>query len=311
MTSRRSDVVDIARAVAILAMIAYHLIWDLANFGLVPPGTPFTPAMRMASNAIAAAFLALVGLSLVLARRAGSPSGAFRKRLIVIAFAAALTSAASFLVEPRAPILFGILHCIAVASLLAAPLLKVPALVASAVGALAIAAPRIFSAEVLESPILQWIGLGSNAPTTLDWRPLLPWAGCVWLTLGLAKQAPNRFWESGLMRWRAAGAPGAALAWLGRHSLAIYLAHQPILFACLFVASNGLGFGYAREKQAFLATCRPACVESGGAIETCERSCACAMDKEIRSRWGARLSEFLGSDEAVTSTVESCAVEAR
>jgi len=311
MKSRRSDVVDIARAVAILAMIAYHLIWDLANFGFLPPGAPFVPGMRLASNAIAAAFLALVGLSLVLADRAGSSRGAFFKRLAMIACAAASTSAASFAVEPQAPILFGILHCIGVASLLATPLLKLPGIAASALGALAIAAPRLFSSPEFDLPVVQWIGLGWGEPATLDWRPLLPWGGVVWLTLGLAKLAPDGFWESPVTGWRAVGRPSAALAWLGRHSLAVYLTHQPILFACLFLASYGLGLASTSERETFLATCRPACVEAGGAIETCQRSCTCAVDKEMKMRFGARLSEFLGSQEDMNSAVESCAAEAR
>ena len=308
----RSDVVDIARAVALVAMFAYHLVWDLADYGFLPPGTPFTPPMRLASNAIAVTFLALVGVSLVMADRGGRRSGAFWKRCALIAAAAGLTSAVTLVVEPQAPIVFGILHCIALASLLAAPLLRIPAGAACAIGLSALLAPRVFSAPAFDAPLVQWIGLGLHEPATLDWRPLLPWAGFVWLTLGLARLLPSRFWQSRPMVWRARARLMSALTWLGRHSLAIYLTHQPVLFAGLFVASAALGLGASRERDAFLAACRPACVESGGAIELCERSCVCVADKAMRATLGAQLLAKIWPDTHPTqSAAESCAVEAR
>jgi uncharacterized membrane protein len=307
----RSDVIDIARAVALIAMFAYHLIWDLADNGFIDPAAPFTPGMRWASNAIASAFLALVGLSLVLADRGGRRSGAFLKRLTIIAAAAVLVTATTFVIAPQAPIWFGILHCIALASLFAAPLMRIPAMATVAIGLLALLAPKLFSFEAFDAPFLQWIGLGKHAPSTLDWRPLLPWAGVVWLTLGLAGLAPNRFWRSSVMVWRARGRLASALAWLGRHSLALYLAHQPVLFASLFVASAALSPGVEREREAFLAACRPACVESGGGIETCERSCACVADKEIKATMRARfISKFWRDRNGAELAVQSCMTEA-
>ncbi len=50
-------------------MAAYHLSWDLADFGLVSPLLPFTPPMRLLSHTVASAFLALAGVSLALAHR--------------------------------------------------------------------------------------------------------------------------------------------------------------------------------------------------------------------------------------------------
>ena len=52
-----------------LGMFGYHLTWDLADFGFIDSGVPFSPAFRLYSHVVASAFLALAGASLVLARR--------------------------------------------------------------------------------------------------------------------------------------------------------------------------------------------------------------------------------------------------
>jgi uncharacterized membrane protein len=61
--------------------------------------------------------------------------------------------------------------------------------------------------------------------------PLAPWAGFVFAGIALAHALAAQ-------KWRAL-APLArtprALRWLGRHSLLLYMLHQPIFFALLWV----------------------------------------------------------------------------
>ena len=125
--SRRVDAIDCARGLALVGMAIYHLSWDLADFRLAPPWLPFTPQMRLFSHVVASAFLVLVGVSLALAHRKGLNPRAFWRRLAIVAGAAALVTAGSFVFAPSEPITFGILHCIAVASLLAWPFVIAPA----------------------------------------------------------------------------------------------------------------------------------------------------------------------------------------
>ena len=183
----RVDAIDCARGVALIGMALYHLSWDLADYRLVSPMLPFSPPMRLFSHAVASAFLALVGVSLALAHRDRLNLPAFWRRLAIVAGAAALVTAASFVFAPGEGIWFGILHCIAVASLLALPFVEAPALASLAVGALAIAIPFFVRSTLFDPPALLWLGLGEALPNTLDWRPLLPWAGVVFLGLGVAR----------------------------------------------------------------------------------------------------------------------------
>ena len=199
----RVDAIDCARGLALVGMAVYHLSWDLADFRLAPPWLPFTPQMRLFSHIVASAFLVLVGVSLALAHRKGLNSRAFWRRFAIVAGAAALVTAGSFVFAPSEPITFGILHCIAVASLLAAPFVNAPAWASLAMGFAATAAPWLGRSTLFDPPWLLWLGLGEALPNTLDWRPLLPWAGVVFLGLGIAR-LPGVL--EGLMsskRWRA------------------------------------------------------------------------------------------------------------
>jgi uncharacterized membrane protein len=273
-THGRIAAIDVARGLALLGMGVYHLSWDLAYFGFAPPNFPYSPGMRVFSHVVACVFLGLVGVSLAIAHRDGPRWGAFLRRLAIVAGAAALVSVATMLMAPDETIWFGILHCIFAASLLAAPLLRAPAWVALVAGGVALAAPRVLASPAFNPPWLVWLGLGTVDPSTLDWRPLLPWAGVTWIGLGLTRLALPRLLASRLAR-RRPGPPGRAVAFAGRHSLAIYLVHQPILFGLLFAGAQLSGEAARHDRERYIAACRPACVEGGGDIEACARACEC------------------------------------
>ncbi len=267
--------VDAARGVALGGMVVYHLIWDFAHFGLVAPTAPFAPATRALSHVVASAFLALVGVSQALAHPHGLRRAAFLKRLALIAGAAALVTAASYAIDASEPILFGILHCIFAASLIAALFVAAPPWAALIGGALAVAAPFVFTSAAFNPPALVWLGLGTAAPNTLDWRPLLPWAGVVLIGLGVAQAASQLLSGWRWTAWRPMRWPGRAFAFAGRHSLVLYLVHQPILFGLLFAATDLTGFTAGWRRAEFESVCRRECAAGGGAPDFCAAACGC------------------------------------
>ena len=259
-------------------MAIYHLSWDLADFRLAPPTLPFTPQMRLLSHIVASAFLVLVGVSLALAHRSGVNLRAFWRRFAIVAGAAALVTAGSFAFAPSEPITFGILHCIAVASLLAWPFVTAPAWASLAMGFAAIVAPSLGRSALFDPPWLLWLGLGEALPNTLDWRPLLPWAGVVFLGLGAARLPGVLTWLKRPDRWRARLAPARSICFAGRHSLPIYLVHQPIFLGLLW-ALTALGpLAPKADRSAFLASCQHACVAKGRPAAECETGCRCVAD---------------------------------
>ena len=234
---RRRDIVDVFRALALFGMVGYHLTWDLAYFGFVDRHVPFAPLMRVYSHSVASAFLLLVGVSLALAHRDGPRWRGFFWRLIKIVAAAALVTVGSLIFAPEFAIWFGILHCIAAASVIAALFLSAPIGVAFVVGWAAIVAPHFIQSADLNAPAVVWLGLGTEDPSTLDWRPLLPWAGVAWIGFDLARLALPKIETSRLWLWQAKSAPARGLAFLGGHSLAFYLIHQLVLLGLLFWVS--------------------------------------------------------------------------
>ncbi|MCA3674660.1 MAG: DUF1624 domain-containing protein, partial [Methylobacterium sp.] len=114
----RLPIIDAARGVAIVAMVIYHFGWNLSFLELIPVDLRDFPLWIWFGHAIAASFLALVGVGLVLAHGQGFGRERFLRRLAFVVGAAALVTAGTYLVFPDRFIFFGILHHIALASLL-------------------------------------------------------------------------------------------------------------------------------------------------------------------------------------------------
>src|SRR4029079_12219855 len=121
---RRFDTVDIARGVAVAAMAVYHFSWDLSALDFIETNVIEEPGWRLFARSIAGSFLILVGVGLTLAHGRGLRLEAFLRRLAKIAAAALLITVATYFVFPQSYIFFGILHCIALCSVLALPFLR-------------------------------------------------------------------------------------------------------------------------------------------------------------------------------------------
>src|SRR5450432_4278548 len=117
----RVDAVDAMRGFALCAMIVYHFCFDLNWFGFIRADFNRDPLWLGARACIVSMFLLLVGISLVLADRAGVGAARFWRRIATVAGCALLVTAASYFMFPATFISFGILHFIVVASILARP----------------------------------------------------------------------------------------------------------------------------------------------------------------------------------------------
>jgi len=222
---------DSLRGLAIVAMIAYHLCFDLRYFGVTHWDFEHDPRWLTARALILSSFLLIAGISAVLTQRQAFPVRHWLRHIAIIAGAALLVSAGSWLLFPRSFIWFGVLHAIAISLLLARPLAGRPVL-AALVGIAVIVAGWTYASAAFDTRMLGWIGFMTAKPVTEDYVPLFPWTGV--LLLGVAV-------GHALVRTRfAALAPlarlPAALRLLGRHSLVVYLLHQPLLLGLLWLA---------------------------------------------------------------------------
>ena len=233
----RFALLDQARGLALVAMIIYHAIWDGLQFGLITSWSlERDMAMRLAAQVIAGSFLAISGISMALAAdQSETPllrRRSFWKRIALVAGAALIVSAATFIALPQAPIYFGILHHIALASVLIALVVHQHAFLAVALAAVVVIAKESIALDALNHPATIWWGLGTQTPVTADWVPVFPWlaAGLLGMAIGKHILIP---WLLSRPTAHAAGTGRGPLGWMGRHSLAIYLIHQPVLIGSI------------------------------------------------------------------------------
>lgn len=225
----RIAVIDLARTLSILAMVVFHLFRDFELFGLIPPGTTVQGGWAVAARLIAGSFLFLVGVSLVLAHGSGIRWRAFLKRLIVLLVAALAVSAATFAFDPSYFVYFGILHVIWVSSALGIVFVRRPAWVALLAAIAIVLLHAVWGRSLVVDPWWGFTGLAKYPRPALDLIPLVPWLAVPLLGIAFAKIADVAQWR------RSSSAVIARLGWPGRHSLAIYLVHQPLLVACIWV----------------------------------------------------------------------------
>jgi uncharacterized membrane protein len=136
----RIPLIDAARGIALLAMFVFHLTWDFSYFGYIDSQIVFERAFSIFGDTIGSTFLGIAGASLVLAHAPKFRARAYWRHLAVIVAAAAAVSLATYIFIPEGFIFFGILHCIALASLIALPFLFLPWWAAALAAAFAIAA---------------------------------------------------------------------------------------------------------------------------------------------------------------------------
>ena len=222
--------IDGLRGVAILAMIAYHFSYDLRFYRVVTWNFEHDPFWLFARTLIAGTFLMVAGIGLVLADRAGAPPAHFWKRVGVIAACAVAVSVGSYLVFPRTFIYFGILHCIAVASLVAWPLVRYPWLSIGA-GMLVVVAGVTYSDPAFNDRLMSMLGFMTFKPPTEDYVPLFPWAGA--MLIGVA--AGHALVRTAFRPLAPLGSLPRWIGAMGRHSLAIYMVHQPVLLGALWL----------------------------------------------------------------------------
>jgi uncharacterized membrane protein len=236
--------IDSVRGIAVILMIFFHIMWDLSYFG-VYGGSMLTRPWQIFARSIGSTFIFLLGLSMTLKYSRLQPK-LDRKRLFgqyllrgVILFGWGLVvTTVTYLVLGNGFVVFGILHLLGLSTILAYPFLR--SRWASLVGTLVILALGSYIGDLRStSPWLLWLGVQQIGRHSVDYYPIIPWFGFALLGVfsGLS------FYAGGVRGYQlpdlSNAAPIRALRFLGRHSLAIYLIHQPVILGILIVAGVG------------------------------------------------------------------------
>ncbi len=274
---QRWDAIDVARGLAILAMIVYHFSWDLSFLQLIETNILQVPAWRWFARGIAGSFLMLSGLGLVLAHAKGVNGRAFLKRLTKVGGAALAVTLGTYFAFPDSYIFFGILHCIAVSGVLALPFLRLHPIITLAAAALCLVAPHFLTDPALDAPWLDWLGLGSTDPVTNDYVPVFPWFGVVLIGVVAGRILLARQVTMSLAGGRSKDGFSRLLIWAGRKSLPIYLTHQVILLGILYGVLQIVGPNRMAEAQPFMIQCEASCLQNEQP-GTCKSLCSCTVE---------------------------------
>ena len=227
----RIRAIDALRGAAICMMIVYHAAFDLNWFHIISADFNHDRFWLSFRDLIVSSFLLLVGVSLVLASRAGISPKRFWNRIALVGACAILVTVGSYVTFPKTFITFGILHCIVVSSILGWPLVRFPR-AALMVGVVVIVAGVAIGVPLFDRPWLNWVGLMTHKPATEDYVPLLPWFGVVLVGISIGWWLLERRMHD--LRQISRASP-KWLTWLGRHSLLVYMIHQPIMMGLLRV----------------------------------------------------------------------------
>ena len=219
MKQRRIDLLDGARSLMLILMTIYHFLYDLALFGVITWEELYAPPSSLFQIISSTGFILLAGVSSRLSR-------SNLKRGLLVWGAALLVTAGSYVVD--APIRFGILHFLGSAMILYhfvnRFVRKVPAGVVVAACAVLYLVTDRWTERLTELPFLFPIGFTTAHFTSADYYPLLPHFFLFLIGTMLGGALLARRAEVAAVRL-----PPAA-TWLGRHSLFLYLIHQPILY---------------------------------------------------------------------------------
>jgi len=232
--SIRYQIFDVLRGIAIVLMVYYHFSWDLNHFGLVRYDFYHDPWWLHLRTLIVSLFLGLVGVSLVLAASGGIDWRRWWRRLGALVFFALAITLVTWVQNAERVVVFGILHFIAFASVAGLVFLRGYWTVLAA-GVAMLAAGNLWSHPIFDRPALHWLGLMTHKPVTEDYVPVLPWMGVVLLGMFLGRSLERAPRLRTLATRRSERLPARALALAGRHSLLIYVTHQPVLYG-LFAA---------------------------------------------------------------------------
>jgi uncharacterized membrane protein len=284
----RFAIVDIARGVAIIAMMAYHLCWDLSYFRFIAADVGYDPAWVLIARSILAVFLFLVGIGLVLGHGHGIRWKSFWRRwLFVVAGALAITVATWF-AFPQSFVYFGVLHAIALFSLMGLAFVRTSLWLGIVVAAVVITLPFFFSDPLFNEKAWSWLGFWQVPPPANDLVPVFPWFGAVLLGIIATRLVLASSWAPRLAAIAPTGRLPHLLAFLGRWSLLIYLLHQPLLLALVYPAALIFEPQTAMRGADFLRSCQMTCEAGGTAPSLCTTYCQCGLEGvEENDLWNA------------------------
>ena len=221
---------DALRGICILGMVAVHLIYDFGSAELQT-----APFYRLALNWGGVLFVLLSGISITLSAR-------WLTRGSIVFGCGMLCTAVTWIMEhfgwteQGMCIVFGVLHCLGVCMLLWSIFRHFTTKMLTMIGVSLWILGSIVSKISVLTPWLIPLGLTPADFASADYFPLLPHLGFFLLGAALGRRLYPQT-KSLFPRIQTKCLPVSFLCACGRHSLGIYLLHQPVIFLCAAIFS--------------------------------------------------------------------------
>jgi uncharacterized membrane protein len=228
-TAKRIQIIDAARGLSIILVVAYHVGYDLVSAELMSADVLYSPLLLVLQPFFAGLFILLSGVSARFSRDN-------RKRGLQALGCALLISIVAGIMG--APIQFGILHCLGLCMVLCGrpedwldriprPVQPILFLVLFVAGfALFPIESKIFT----DIPYLYIFGLIGQTFLSYDYFPLIPWFFLYLLGAWLGFFIVGRRFPRWFYRLRV-----PVLPFIGRHTLLIYMLHQPVIYGVVML----------------------------------------------------------------------------
>ena len=233
--------IDLLRGIAIILMIIFHALYDF-NYFLGYSFDLNSSLLLYVGRTSAGMFIFLAGVSLTLSNSRSVIMNRSRKETYIryikrgsgIFSWGLIITFLTWLFLNDGVVIFGILHFIGISIILAYPFLGLRS------HNLLIGAAVIFSGLYIghlafDFPWLLWLGLKPYNFYTLDYFPLLPWFGVVLIGIFIGNSLYPNYTRKFDIKNYSEFLPIRLLCLFGRRSLLIYLIHQPVLIALLYI----------------------------------------------------------------------------
>ncbi|UCD14170.1 MAG: DUF1624 domain-containing protein [Thermoplasmatales archaeon] len=237
---RRFWEIDLLRGIAVVMLIFFHFLYDL-NFFDIYKLSLYSGYFLIYVYTGGALFLSLIGVSLTLSYARAKKNFTkkqlqlkYLKRGLKIFGLGMIITLATRICLGEGFIVFGALHCIGASIILAYPFLRLR-YQNFLLGIILILIGIVLKNFTFDFYWLIWLGFTPTQFYTVDYFPLLPWFGVVligaFIGNSLYPKYKRRFALKDFSKFRFI----QLFCFLGRHSLIIYLLHQPILIGLIYV----------------------------------------------------------------------------
>lgn len=229
MKKERIQVLDFWRTLAIFGMVLYHFFYDLMVFGVILQPDFFSLPMLMLQQAICWSFILLAGISARFTRSNVRRGGVTLAVGLLIMLGGNIVGL---------PIRFGILQCLGCSMLLYAMISRKLEKLHPGFGLLWFGffwlARWLTSLGYVQVGWLYPLGFIRTDFYSADYFGLLPWFFLFLTGTSLGGEISRVQNRDVRPAWMGLDIPGV-LTWPGRHSLLLYLIHQPLLYGVIWL----------------------------------------------------------------------------